>query len=72
MDGDCWRLSSQENEPVPDRLDRLRHEVESFSAHLFLNEGQAEDETQTRERRVGKRLDAKLLGINDLGGRYSG
>ena len=72
MDGDCWRLSSQETKPVPDCLASLGREAEWISAQLFMNEGQAEGEIQTREHRVGKTLDAKLLGINDLVGRYSG
>lgn len=72
MDSDCWRLSSRENEPVPDCLASLGPEVESISAHLFMNEGQAVGETQTRKHRAGKRLGANLLGINDLVGRYSG
>lgn len=50
----------------------LRHEVESISVHPFKNEGQSEGETQTREDRVGERLDTKLLRISDVVGRSVG
>lgn len=37
-----------------------------------MNKGQAQGETQTREHRVGERLAAKHLGVDDLAGMYSG
>lgn len=36
-----------------------------------MNKGQARGEAQTREHRVGERLAAKHLGVDDLAGMYS-
>lgn len=62
--GDCLHRQTD--------LSSLRHEVESISVHPFMNECQSEGETQTREGRVGERLDTKLLGINNLSGKSVG
>lgn len=59
--GDCLHMKTN--------LSSLRHEVESISVHPFMNECHSEGETQ---KRVGERLDATLLEINNLIGRPVG